>query len=271
MNFSLGRKNFLAEINQSDEKIDLGKASLYLAQETYPEIDIEEYLNALDTMADEVQEQLSQTTYPLKIIQRINQYLFDDLDFQGNTSEYYDPRNSFLNEVIDRRRGIPITLSVLYLEIAKRINFLMVGIGMPGHFLIRPDFEEAGIFVDVFNRGEILFEADCEARLRQVYQQPVTLESHFLAPVSNKQILARMLTNLKYIYINREELINAIAAIERILLLFPDSAKELRDKGLLYYQLSEWEKASQDLNLYLTKFADAEDALVIRNLLDKIE
>lgn len=156
MNFSLGKQNFFNEINQIDEKIDLGKASLYLAQENYPELNIEEYLNALDTMADEVQEQLPQTTYPLKVIKSINQYLFDDLNFQGNTSEYYDPRNSFLNEVIDRRMGIPITLSVLYLEIAKRINFPMVGIGMPGHFLIRPVFEEAGIFVDVFNRGEIL-------------------------------------------------------------------------------------------------------------------
>jgi regulator of sirC expression with transglutaminase-like and TPR domain len=142
---------------------------------------------------------------------------------------------------------------------------------MPGHFLIRPDFEDVGIFVDVFERGEILFEQDCEERLRQVYQQPVQLEPYFLAQASNKQILARMLTNLKFIYINKRELLKAIATVERILLLFPDNQRELRDKGLLYYQLGEWEQASQDLTLYLGSFPDAEDADVIRNLLDKIK
>jgi regulator of sirC expression with transglutaminase-like and TPR domain len=271
INFSAGRQNFSQEIARSDSQIDLAKAALYIAQEEYPELDIEEYLNALDTMAEELQERLPQTSYPLKIIQSINQYLFDDLGFQGNTSDYYDPRNSFLNDVIDRRTGIPISLSVVYLELAKRLNFPMVGIGMPGHFLIRPDFEDVGIFVDVFERGEILFAQDCEERLRPIYQQPVQLESHFLDPVGNKQILARMLTNLKFIYINKQELLKAIAVVERILLLFPYNRRELRDKGLLYYQLGEWGQAFQDLDLYLTSFPDAEDADVIRNLLDKIK
>lgn len=271
INFSEGRQNFSKEIARSDSQIDLAKATLYIAQEEYPVLDIEKYLNALDMMAEELQERLPQTSYPLKIIQSINQYLFDELGFQGNTSNYYDPRNSFLNDVIDRRTGIPISLSVIYLEVAKRIDFPMVGIGMPGHFLIRPDFEDVGIFVDVFERGEILFVQDCEERLRQIYQQPVQLESHFLDPVKNKQILARMLTNLKFIYINKQELLKAIAAVERILLLFPSNQRELRDKGLLYYQLGEWVQAFQELDLYLTNFPDAEDADIIRNLLDKIK
>ncbi|AFY76222.1 hypothetical protein Ple7327_0793 [Pleurocapsa sp. PCC 7327] len=271
MDFSVGRQNFSQEIARSDSEIDLAKATLYIAQEEYPVLDIEKYLNALDTMAEELQERLPQTSYPLKIIQSINQYLFDDLGFQANRSDYYDPRNSFLNDVIDRRTGIPISLSVIYLEVAKRIDFPMVGIGMPGHFLIRPDFENVGIFVDVFERGEILFVQDCEERLRQIYQQPVQLESHFLDPVDNKQILARMLTNLKFIYINKQELLKAIAAMERILLLFPYNRRELRDKGLLYYQLGEWVQAFQELDLYLTNFPDAEDTDIIRNLLDKIK
>ena len=270
MDFSLGRQNFFQEINQPDEQIDLGKAALYLAQQEYPELNAAQYLNALDTMADEVRERLSESRYPMRMIQSINQFLFDDLGFEGNKSDYYDPRNSFLNHVIERRTGIPITLSLIYLEIAQRLDFPMVAIGMPGHFLIRPDFENAGIFVDAFNRGEVLFEQDCEERLSQIYQQPVKLESRFLEPIGHRQFLARMLTNLKYIYLNRQQFSKALAAIESILLLFPDAPRELRDRGLLYYQLGEWQKASQDLEIYLAILPNAEDADLIYQLLEKI-
>ena len=131
-----------------------------------------------------MQKQLPSQRYPLRMLQAINKYLYDDLGFKGNKTEYYSPRNSFLNDVIEQRTGIPVTLSLVYLEIARRIGFKMVGIGMPGHFLIRPEFEEAGIFVDAFNRGEILFEQDCRERLAQVYQQPIRdIPPEFLAPI----------------------------------------------------------------------------------------
>jgi regulator of sirC expression with transglutaminase-like and TPR domain len=175
MDINIVLQNFYNETNRPDEEIDLAKAALAFARTEYPDLDIEEYLNTLDTMAEEVRERLIEERYPLKVIKTINSYLFDDLGFEGNTRNYYDPRNSFLNDVIDRRTGIPITLSIIYLEIAKQIEFPMVGIGMPGHFIIRPNFENAGIFVDAFNQGEILFEQDCEERLQQVYQQPVKL------------------------------------------------------------------------------------------------
>jgi regulator of sirC expression with transglutaminase-like and TPR domain len=263
-------ETFYQEINKADEKIDLAKACLSLALEDYPTLDIEEYINALDIMAEEVKERLPKSLYPLKTIQSINEYLFEDLGFRGNTHDYYDPRNSFLNEVIDRRTGIPITLSVLYLEIAKRINFPMVGIGMPGHFLIRPEFENAGIFVDVFNQGEILFEQDCETKLQQVYQQPIQLEAHFLAPVNKQQIIGRILTNLKHIYLSRPLFSKALTIIDMLLLLFPHHPLELRDRGLVYYQLGEWEKSSHDLGFYLALLPDAQDADVIRQLLESI-
>jgi regulator of sirC expression with transglutaminase-like and TPR domain len=184
MDFPIARQLFYQEINQPDGSIDLAKAALYLALEEYPNLEPEEYLNALDTIADEVRSRLRAQNYPLRIIQAINSYLYGELQFAGNDADYYDPRNSFLNEVIDRRTGIPISLSLVYLEVAKRIDFPMVGIGMPGHFLIRPDFEDAGIFVDAFNGGEILFPEDCQARLSQIYGQPMELQPAFLAPVS---------------------------------------------------------------------------------------
>ncbi|MDJ0555417.1 MAG: tetratricopeptide repeat protein [Microcoleaceae cyanobacterium MO_207.B10] len=270
MNYSQYRQLFDSEINQPDEKIDLAKAALYIALEDELEFDPDEYLNALDTMADEVQENLPESAYPLVIIKSINKYLYDDLGFTGNAIDYYDPRNSFLNQVIERRTGIPITLSLVYLEIAKRINFPMVGIGMPGHFLIRPEFEEAGIYVDAFSRGEILFPQDCQEKLAQLYGRPVELQPQFLAAVSNKQFLVRMLTNLKVIYLNRNEGLKALAVIDRILLLFPDAVIEQRDRGILYYQLNRWAEAREDLESYLVNLPNAEDAVIIRQLLAEI-
>ncbi|HEY9674677.1 MAG TPA: SirB1 family protein [Waterburya sp.] len=262
--------NFYREINQPDAQINLAACALYIAQDEYPDLDIDAYLNALDVMAAEVEERLPAERYPLRIIQSLNHYLYDDLGFTGNTHDYYDPRNSFLNEVIDRRTGIPITLSLVYLEVAQRLDFPMVGINMPGHFLIRPEFEEAAIFVDAFNRGEILFEQDCEQRLAQIYGHPMPLQPSFTASVSPRQLLARMLRNLKFIYLNRNDLSKTLTTVERILLLFPEEPIELRDRGLIYYQLGYWSKSAQDLELYLAMLPNAEDAHVIRRLLEQL-
>ncbi|MBW4687057.1 MAG: SirB1 family protein [Komarekiella atlantica HA4396-MV6] len=270
MNVSSARQYFYQEIQQSDEHIDLAKAALYIAQEEYPNLDPEEYINALDTMAVELQERLPSSRYPLRIIQTINQYLYNDLGFAGNEKYYSDPRNSFLNDVIDRRLGIPITLALVYLEVARRIDFSMVGVGMPGHFLIRPDIPDIEIFVDAFNGGEIIFAQDCQEKLSEIYQQPVTLQPEFLAVVSHRHFLARMLTNLKYIYLRQQELEKTLAAVERILLLFPGVSLEIRDRGLLYYQLGHYSQATDDLQSYLAKIPDAEDASVIRQLLAKL-
>ncbi len=270
MNISSARQYFYQEIQQPDECIDLARAALYIAQEEYPYLDPEEYLNALDTMAVELEERLPQERYPLRMIQSINQYLYDDLGFAGNKQDYYDPRNSFLNEVIDRRLGIPISLALVYVEVAKRIDFPMVGIGMPGHFLIRPNLPEIEIFVDVFNGGEVMFPQDCQEKLTQIYQHSVKLQPELLAPVTKKQFLVRMLTNLKYNYLNQQELEKALAAVERILLLFPGVTLELRDRGLLCYQLGRFTQAATDLETYLAHAPEAEDAHIIRRLLTQL-
>jgi regulator of sirC expression with transglutaminase-like and TPR domain len=275
MNFPPGRQQFIYEISQPDSQIDLGKAALYISQEAYPELDVDEYLNALDTMAEEIQPLLPQRGYPLKVVQTINAYLYDDLDFQGNIQNYYDPDNSFLNRVIDRRIGIPITLALVYLEVAKRLDFPMVGIGMPGHFLIRPEFEEVGIFVDAFHNGEVLFEQDCENRLQQIYQAPVQLQPQFLAPVTASQFLTRILTNLHYIYMHQEDFGKALGTVERMMLLVQKQETDnsevyynwLRLRGLLYYQVQQPQLAIQDLQEYLEARPDAEDADTIQRVI----
>lgn len=270
MELPLARQCFYQEIQLPDDQINLERVALFLAQEAYPDLDIDAYIQMLDTMAAAVSKRLPLETYPLKIIKTINQYLYEDLNFYGNTIDYYDPRNSFLNEVMDRRTGIPITLSLVYLAIAKRLNFPMVGVGMPGHFIIRPVVNEMEVFVDAFHQGEILFTADCAERLAQIYQRPITIRSHDLEAVNGRAFLARMLTNLKMIYLNQGDIQAALAAIDRILLLFPDLPLERRDRGLLYYRLDRFDESRQDLEAYLTLKPTAEDSAVVRQLLSQI-
>ena len=272
MTFLLARQQFYQEIYQSQAPVDLAKAALYLAQEESPELNVDTYLHKLDQMASEVAARLPAEPYPLRIIQTINGYLYEDLGFYGNTESYYDPRNSFLDQVIDRRTGIPITLALVYLEIARRINFPMVGVGMPGHFLIRPVGEEMQILVDPFHQGEVLFPEDCQARLSQLFGKPVALRPEDLAAVSPRYFLARILANLKAIYLQQKDVLRALAAIDRILLLFPEAAREQRDRGLLYFQLGRWTEAKRDLEKYLAVLPPmGQDILMIRGLLREIE
>jgi regulator of sirC expression with transglutaminase-like and TPR domain len=201
----------LAEINQSDRDINLARAALYIAQTTYPNLDIDGQLQLLDEMAEEVAKRLPQSRYPLMVIRTINNYLYEELGFTGNHSNYYDPRNSFLNDVLTRRTGIPITLALVYLEIAQRIDFPMMAIGMPGHFMIRPDFEDSEIFIDTFHNGDILFAEDCRQKLMNIYQQEIPYLTPSLVPtVTKPQFIARMLNNLQVIYLDRGDLANAM-------------------------------------------------------------
>jgi regulator of sirC expression with transglutaminase-like and TPR domain len=268
MDFPLARQRFYEEIHQP--QISLARAALYMAQEEYPDLEPEAYLNRLDSMASELKERLPEAAYPLRIIQTLNRYLFEELKFHGNTDQYYDPRNSYLNQVIERRTGIPITLSLVYLELASRIGFPMVGVNMPGHFLIRPVVAEMEIFVDPFHNGEVLFIEDCQHRINQTFGRPVVLRPEFLAEISSRQFLARMLGNLKAIYLARSEIKKALAAVDRMLLLFPDSAIDHRDRGILYYQTGRWTEACLELETYLTQMPAAEDAAAIQALLEQM-
>jgi regulator of sirC expression with transglutaminase-like and TPR domain len=269
MQFSQARLYFCQLLRQ-DAPFNLAEAALYIALEEYPELEIQTYRERLDAMAAEVSQQLPLEPYPLKILQAINHYLFETLEFQGNEQDYYDPRNSFLNEVLDRRMGIPITLSLVYLEIAHRIGFPMIGVNFPGHFLIQPQQEGMELWVDPFHQGEILFAEDCKKRLEAIYQQPVELKAEFFEAIAPQQFLIRMLNNLKHIYLNQGDLSRCIAASERILLVDPDMVMEKRDRGVLYYQQGRWVEAREDLEDYLEQIPRAQDRPLIHQLLDRI-
>ncbi|HEY9647917.1 MAG TPA: transglutaminase-like domain-containing protein [Chroococcidiopsis sp.] len=270
MDFSTARQRFYQEINQPDAQIDRAKAALYIAQEDYPDLDVEFYLQQLDQMAAAVARHLPQERYPLRVIKAINAHLYDELGFVGNTDDYYDPRNSFLNQVLERRTGIPITLSLVYLEIAKRLEFPMVGVAMPGHFLIRPVLDDMQVFVDPFHQGEVMFEQDCQERLNQLYGLPVTLQPQFLDAVGAKRFLMRMLGNLKLVYLSQSNWDKTLAAIERMLLLSPEEPMALRDRGLIYYRMGRWVEASHDLERYLAIASDAKEISTIQHLLERM-
>ncbi len=267
MQLSLARQLFMREVRQPDEYIDLERAAFYIAQEAYPELDVEEYVALLDTMADEVRDRLPVEDYPLRTLKVLNQYLYEELGFRGDQTDYHSPQNSFLNDVLDRRLGIPITLALVYLSLAQRIAFPMEGIALPGHFLIRPVQSEMAIFVDAFNQGEILFEQDCEALLHKMFGDRIAMREQFLAPATNRQFLARMLTNLKATYAASGDVGGVLAAVERILMLYPDAPIELRDRGIILFRLSRWVEARQDLERYLAVLPQADDRANVEHVL----
>ena len=270
MQFSGPRQQLYHLVHQSPN-FDLATAALYIAQEDYPDLNVAEYLNVLDTMADEVRERLPQPAYPLRVMQVINQYLYEDLGFTGNTENYYDPCNSFLNQVLERRTGIPITLALVYLEIARRLDFPMVGVNFPGHFLIRPDRDDMDIHVDPFSGGEILFEQDCQNRLARIYGHPIPLSPQFVQAVTPRQLIVRLLTNLKHIYLSQRQVQLCLATCERILLVDPNQNSELRDRGFLYFQLNRWTEARQDLEDYLATDPRDQDKALIYQLLHQMD
>lgn len=264
------RERFIQEIQQPDDAIDLAAAALYIAQEEYPELDCDAYLHRLDTMAQQLRTRLPVDRYPLKIIRAINAYLYEAQGFMGNTQHYYDPRNSFLNQVLDRHTGIPITLALVYLELARRIDFPMAGVSLPGHFLIRPTVDEMAIFVDAFHKGEVMFEEDCHDRIKMLYGPDANLRPDHLLPIGPRPFLSRILMNLKVIYLQQQDIPRTLAVIDRILLLMPDSVYERRDRGLLYYRQGQLQSALDELEHYLGSQPDAQDAFEIQQIVSQI-
>ena len=271
MRLSAAGQRFYQEVQKANGRINLAAAALYIAQEEYWDLDPKQYLEILDDMAADVRSRLPKNQYPLKVIQSINHYLFDELKFSGNERDYYSPDNSCLNCVIDRKLGIPITLSLVYLEIAHRLKFPMVGVGMPGHFLVRPVIDEMEVFVDPFHQGEILFVADCEAKFHQLHGPQTEWRLEFLSGVLPKAFLARMLMNLKWVYLKLEALDQAVATLDKLLILAPQQHQEVRDRGLLHYELQNYDLAKQDLEGYLRSHPRPADCSQIQQILKRID
>jgi len=216
-------------------------------------------------MAEEAQAGLGVGGDPPAALRRLNLYLFEEQGFRGNTEEYYDPRNSFLNDVLDRRTGIPITLSVVYMELGRRLGLTIRGIGLPGHFIVEWKGDREQLFIDPFNRGVILDARDCQALAARATGRAIELRPAHFRPVGKRQILARMLLNLKGIWFSRKEWGRALAVVERLLLIDPAAPGEVRDRGIVHARLGTWVAAVRDLEAYLRARPEAPDAESVRH------
>jgi regulator of sirC expression with transglutaminase-like and TPR domain len=265
------RELFSAEAHKPAALMRLDVAALLIAAEdqSYRNVSVEAHLSQLDELAKEARSFLEKS--PAGETEAFNHFLFDLKRFTGNQLNYYDPRNSFLNEVVDRRMGIPITLSVLYMEVGRRAGLDVEGIGLPGHFIVR--VRELGhreaLLVDPFH-GAMLTREDCQDRLDTVYDGLVLLTEEHLRPASTPEILVRMLRNLKAVYTRPNLYRQALACIDRILLLTPDDAGEHRDRGALLAQLERYGESIRETEFYLQTAGDAPDASQVREQLDRI-
>jgi regulator of sirC expression with transglutaminase-like and TPR domain len=264
------RSRFAALVAGDEATLDLARAALLIAAEEYPQIAPETYLRRLDLLAERVKDRLSEESAPPVVLQEVSRVLFEEEGFRGNAEAYYDPRNSFLNDVLDRRLGIPLTLSIVYLEVAWRLGLPVEGVNFPNHFLVRYRGEALSLLVDPFQQGEIRFEDQAQELLDHIYGGSVQLRPEFLRPASRKDILLRLLMNLKTVYTNTRDDARALAAIDRILLLRPAALEEVRDRGMLLARAGRVDEAVADLQRYLEARPEPPDADRVRLLLSEL-
>ena len=258
---------FAALVGQDieDERIDLVRAALTIAQTEYPQLDANSYCKHIEELALRVKRLVPDVGDPSESILALNRVLFEQEGFRGNQQDYYDPRNSFLNDVLDRKLGIPITLALLYMEVAHRVGFPLVGVGMPGHFLLKHyDAEGREILIDPFIRGGILTAKECQRRLDEIYGGQMPLQPAFLMAVSRRQVLVRMLNNLRSIYLSVRNFRKALPIVDLILAIYPRSPEDVKQRALLRWSGGQTRGALADLEDYLKMSPDASDADEIR-------
>ncbi len=252
---------------KTDEEVNLAEAALQIAALENHELNIKTYLDLLDVWRETIRNEYGSQTIREQV-KGINEFLFQHLHFCGNIENYYDPKNSFLNDVIDRKTGIPITLSVLYLEMAWALGLLASGIGFPGHFLVRILSDGQSLYVDPFHAGRTMTVAECRDFWEDLSEGEVAFQESFLTTVTRRQILTRMLRNLKGIYLESKNYRKLIPVLDILVILSPELPEEIRDRGIIHYQRKAFRLAQRDFESFLSQAPDAEDADVIRQHLE---
>ncbi len=260
-------KAFAELMGRDDEEIDLDRAAFLFAAVEYPELDVEASLRELDHLADLLQPRLAGLGGPEDVVRVVASFLHGELGFAGNPEAYYDPRNSYLNEVLERRLGIPISLSALYLAIGRRLGLPFEGVGMPGHFLVRYRHPVSPVLLDPFAGGTILSAAECEARLQGLYGPGVELRPAMLAAVSTRTIVFRMLNNLKGVYASQGEWPKVVRTVDLMLVTQPGAIAEYRDRGAAHLRTGDLRRARADFEHYLLNAAEVADAASVREQL----
>ena len=233
---------------------DLLPAALAIARVEYPALEAQPYIDRIEAMGVRAAERLGElSVHSSEAITAFNEFLYEEEGFAGNRAQYDDPRNSFLNEVIDRRTGIPLTLAVIYLEVARRAGLTISGVNFPGHFLLRslPGAVGQELIIDPFHGGALLSEFDCRQLLRNHLGDEAAFDSSLLAPATRHDIIVRMLVNLKRLYVRMRSFPQARFVSTLLLSADPSATSELRDRGLLAYHLEDFSSALKDLEEYL--------------------
>ncbi len=254
-------------LNVPREQIDLALASLIIASDAYPDLDVAAYLRRIDDLAQTLRRRLRADISPADTLAMLNQYLFEELGFAGNSDDYYDPRNSYLNDVIDRKLGIPITLSVLYIEVGRRLGLPLAGVSFPGHFLVKCTLRDGAMVLDTYAKGASLGIKDLQKRLRVLSGgRDVAPEAvmRMLTTAPPAEIVVRMLRNLKAIHAERGDKTRALTAMNRVLDLFPQAADAFRDRARLHEELDCFRAALADYEAYLRLEPEARDARPVR-------
>ena len=255
---------YFSALVQSDEHFPLLEAAVSLAQDEYPELDVQQVLGDVDQLLARLKRRLPPDAPALQRLRALNQFFFRDLSFGGNVNDYYDPDNSFLNAVLKTRRGIPITLAVLWLELAVGLDLNAGGVAFPGHFMVKVNLPKGQVVIDPFT-GQSLSREELSERLEPFRQRSGLLDDFevpiglYLQTAEPRDIIARMLRNLKDIHKLQEDWPRLIAVLDRMLVLHPHAWAEYRDRGLAWAQSGEPERALADLEAYLANAADALD------------
>ena len=267
---SAARRRFGALVTQPDEAIDLAEAALLIACEEYPDLDLHACRAQLAELGAGARARVAPERGLHGKARALSGFLFDELGFRGNSDHYYDPRNSFLNDVLERRLGIPISLSALYIEVGRRAGLDVEGVGLPGHFIVRVAGQADLALIDPFHGGALLTPGDCQRRLDRIFEGKLTLDDGMLQPCGTRQMLMRMLYNLKGIYVQAQDHLRALGAVELLLLLEPACYDELRDRGLLYAALDCYGRAIHDLNDYLERAPRVPEAAELRTTIETL-
>jgi len=258
---------FRRMLDRPEEEIDLAEAALLIAKNAYRDLDVPGYLARIGELAGKLSAQLPEDGTESSRIVALNRFLFEDQGFAPSAENYYDPRNSFLNEVLERRVGIPLSLSILYIEVGRRIGLPLQGVSFPGHFLVKCTLKEGVVIIDPYCGGITLSLQDLQQRLRETRGGEVSraIVAAMLVAANKREILARMLRNLKGIYLDQRDYVRALSAIDWIIAIMPGEATEVRDRGLIYVKLECFRAALEDLEHYMQKAPDAADMDEIRS------
>jgi regulator of sirC expression with transglutaminase-like and TPR domain len=266
-------------VSGDDSEIDLLQAALLIASIEYPKLDMAQCTAQLDKLVCRVREVLTLPTHdvqpdlpadldPLIVIDAINHVLFEEEHFHGSRKDYYNPENSFFNKVLERRIGIPITLSLLYIEVSKRVGLNIEGIALPYQFIVRYRFADGLIaYIDPYEEGALLSEDACKQRILRMSRGRMKVQQDWFEPVSQRMFLARILNNLKHIYLDKEDYEHALKIYNLLLILVPHYAYEWRDRGVINLYLKHYARARHDFNIYLELEPQADDTQEINNYL----